>query len=405
MQKNSNKNTKNNKFNTTNRFALAKQYLMEKFEIRKNVISHELEYRNRNKGEFITLNEHTIYVNMQIDNVNINFANLIALFKSDMVEEFNPFIDYFEHLPKWNMEVDYIQKLAAYVIVNDNDRQRFDIQFRKWIVRTIKCALIDGYFNKQAFILVQEKQNSGKSTFCRFMCPPKLSNYIAENISVDKDSRILLTSNFLINLDELSTLSKVEINALKSMFSKDKINDRLPYERKNSIIPRRASIIGSTNQSEFLNDESGSVRWLCFEISGINWKYKTEIDIDLVYSQAYYLFQNGFKAELTQTEIAANDEINKSFQILTSERELIHKYLISVEKGDEYAIFMTATDIMVYLHQVSNDSIKLFPSNIGKALKQLNFTRSKNGIEKIFGYWVKKREGHQTNSLFNQATN
>ena len=51
-------------------------------------------------------------------------------------------------------------------------------------------------------------------------------------ISTDKDSLIAICENFIINLDELSTLTKIEINALKSIFSKDKVKVRLPYGRR-----------------------------------------------------------------------------------------------------------------------------------------------------------------------------
>ncbi|MBT4288600.1 MAG: hypothetical protein HOD92_14840, partial [Deltaproteobacteria bacterium] len=261
-----NTESKENKKVTTNKFRLAKEYLEENFDIRNNIVSNEFEYRDKDKGEYRAMNENSIFIKMQLDGVNLGLNNLMALLKSELVAHYNPFWDYFINLPDWDEETDYIISLSQYVKVQANDRARFDTHFKKWMVRMVKCALHDDFFNKQAFILVHDKQNSGKSTFCRFLCPPNLKNYIAENLSIDKDSRILLTTNMLINLDELSTLSKVEINALKSLFSKDKINDRLPYDRKNSIIPRRASFIGSTNQTEFLNDESGSVRWLCFII-------------------------------------------------------------------------------------------------------------------------------------------
>jgi predicted P-loop ATPase len=252
----------------------------------------------------------------------------------------------------------------------------------------VACALDDSYFNKQAFILVHDKQNSGKSTFCRFLCPPALSNYIAENLSIDKDSRILLTRNLLINLDELSTLSKVEINSLKSLFSKDKINDRLPYDRRNSIIPRRCSFIGSTNQTEFLNDESGSVRWLCFVIDEIDWDYKNQVDIDLVYSQAYYLYRNPFEYNLTQEEIRENEEYNKQFQLISSERELVSKFIKSGFR-EENDFFMTATDILMNLTTRTENKIRLSAMNIGKAMKFCGIERVKHSTQKVYGYYVK----------------
>jgi predicted P-loop ATPase len=327
---------------------------------------------------------------MSLDGLNFSLNNLMAFLKSDLVPRYNPLTRYFESLPEWSGETDYIQNLASYVKLKPEVRERFDTHFKKWLVRVVKCAIVDSYFNKQAFILVHDKQNSGKSTFCRFLCPPALSNYIAENLSIDKDSRILLTTNLLINLDELSTLSKFEINSLKSLFSKDKINDRLPYDRKNSIIPRRASFIGSTNQAEFLNDESGSVRWLCFVIESIDWSYKENINIDDVWAQAYHLFKTNFICDLNQDEIKENEEYNRQFHITTSEFELIHKFL-SPGTRESNDCFMSATDILLYIAEQTGGKVKLNTNNVGKALKMLSFSREKKYPERNYGYYVFKK--------------
>ena len=52
-------------------------------------------------------------------------------------------------------------------------------------------------------------------------------------------------------MDELATLNKSEINALKSFISKDKINVRLPFGKRTQIMARRANFIGSTNKDNF----------------------------------------------------------------------------------------------------------------------------------------------------------
>jgi len=373
-----------------NKFHLAMRYIEETYDIRYNKVSTEYEYKELEEPEYRNMNENDIFINMQLEGVNLSLNNLMAILKSDFVKKYNPFAEYFGSLPEWDKRIDYIQALASYVKVSDKDRKRFDNHFKKWLVRSVRCALVDTYFNKQAFILVHDKQNSGKSTFCRFLCPKRLKDYIAENPSVDKDSRILLTTNFLINLDELSTLSKVEINALKSLFSKDKINDRLPYDRRNSIIPRRANFIGSTNQAEFLNDESGSVRWLCFNIDGIEWSYREQVDIDMVYAQAFQLYLSGWNCDLTPEEIEENEEYNRQFQVTTSEKELIEKYLEPGEK-DKGSRFMTATDILMHISWLTENRVKLSPVLIGRALKILGFKRDKSGADRIFGYYIKEK--------------
>jgi hypothetical protein len=371
---------------TSNKFILASAFIKEHYQIRNNIVTNEYECREIGEENYEMLNENNIFIKMQFANLNISLNNLVALLKSDMIERYDPFREYFGKLREWDKRTDYIVALGQFV--KTKDRIRFDLHFKKWLVRVVACALDDSYFNKQAFILVHDKQNSGKSTFCRFLCPASLSNYIAENLSIDKDSRILLTRNLLINLDELSTLSKVEINSLKSLFSKDKINDRLPYDRRNSIIPRRCSFIGSTNQTEFLNDESGSVRWLCFVIDEIDWDYKNQVDMDLVYSQAYHLFRNGFEYNLSQEEIKENEEYNKQFQLISSERELVCKF-IRPGSREENDFFMTATDILMNLTNRTENKIRLSAMNIGKAMKFCGIERIKHSTQKVYGYYVK----------------
>ena len=379
---------------TTNRFTITEKYLKQRYIIRYNVVSKIFEYKEKDEEYFKELNDNNLFIQLQKGNINISQNHLIALLKSDFVVEYNPFTDYFENLAKWDGETDYIQKLCSYL--QTTNRERLEKHFKKWIVRLVKTAVDDNFHNKQALVLVSNKQNSGKSTFCRFLCPYPLKDYIVENIGTDKDSQIALTENFIINLDELSTAEKNEINILKSMFSKDKIKARLTYDKRASVHVRRASFIGSTDRWEFLTDENGSVRWLCFDISYIDWKYSKEVNIDNVYMQAYHLLnETSFEYELTPAEIEENDKINKQYQVTTPERELIQQYLVPAEKGE--GIFLTATDILEYINQ--NTTIKLTPERIGKELKFLGFDRSFQFINgnNRYGYYINEIETKNKN--------
>ncbi|MDM8161422.1 VapE family protein [Labilibaculum sp. K2S] len=364
-----------------NKFSLTEEYLNERYLLRNNIISLDIEIRKKDASKWRILCENSLYIELQKEGINISIANLLALLKSDYVPDYNPFESYFSNLPEWD-GIDHIGNLASYV--HTKDQNSFELHFRKWMVRVIKTAIDSRFFNKQALIFVHDKQNSGKSTFCRFLCPPTLGGYISENISIDKDSRIALATNILINLDELATLSRRDINSLKALFSKEKINDRLPYERKASVIPRRCSFIGSTNEMEFLMDETGSVRWLCFEIEKIDWEYSKKIDIDLVYAQAYHLVKTKFDCNLSLDEINENERRNQAFQILSEERQLIQKHFTHNE-SEEADSFRTATDIKTKLSQMLNINY-LNVVKIGKALKQIDIPKKK--LNGVYGYYL-----------------
>jgi hypothetical protein len=164
----------------TNKFTQTEEYLNQRYDIRYNTISNNFEYKHKKDKEYESLNENNLFIQLQKDNINISLNHLTALLKSNFVQKHNVFKDYFENLPEWDRKTDYIQQLANYL--ETSDRKRLDNHFKKWLVRTVRNSIDDNYFNKQCLVLVSNKQNSGKSTFCRFLCPKPLKNYIVERI-------------------------------------------------------------------------------------------------------------------------------------------------------------------------------------------------------------------------------
>lgn len=359
------------------------EYLEAKYDITYNEISHDFQISFKDSKEWQYLNLNSLIIELAKAGIDIPNGKLETLIRSEWIPKCNPIKEYFENLPKWDWE-DHILKLASYVPTYE--KEAFNYHFKKWLVRTIKCALEKNYFNKQAFVLSHQGQNSGKSTWCRFICPPELEEYMAEDISNDKDARIQLCRNFLYNLDELAVLSKKDVNALKSFFSKTFINERLPYDRKNTTLPRICSFIGSTNMPSFLNDETGSVRWLCFELKGkIDFLYSKEVDISKVWSQAYHLAysDSNFNPELSISDIQENEERNKKYTKLTTEEELVSKYF---EKSNDLDDFVTASDVLVKLSCLN---LRLNQINLGRALSGFNFQRIKHPKRQVYGYLAK----------------
>ncbi|MDR6561284.1 MULTISPECIES: VapE domain-containing protein [unclassified Arcicella] len=379
-----------NKNDNTTLFHQTKALINKHYDLQFDKVKLELLISAKDKKLFEPLNDSNLYVFIREDGIKISKSDFREILKSDFVEKIDPFLKYFENLvPYRTNEPDYIEKLASYV--SADNQQQFNLHFKKHLVRTIRCALKEDYFNKQAFILVQSGQNTGKTTFCRSLCPPELLKYYAEDITTDKDGLILLATNILINLDELSTLHKSEINALKSYFSKASINVRLPYDAKNSNIFRRASFIGSTNLAQFLTDETGSVRWLCFTINSIDWNYSKEININDVWRQAYHLYLSGFKHDLTTEEIQENELRNAQFQLISIEEELVLRYLSIPKETNQVGVeFLQATEITTYL-QISSGISKINNIQIGKILNKY-FKREKKVKEGMqrYGYLVIK---------------
>lgn len=371
-------------------FNKVENFINMSYELRYNEVSNEIECRKLQEDGFQELNINNLFVELEHARINISIQKLEAILRSDFVPKFNPFLEYFKSLPEWSKgDTDYIEKLSNHVHAVDQDE--FNYHFKKAMVRTVACSINDAYLNKHAFILVGPKQNTGKSTFIRFLCPPALESYITETFSsVDKDTEIALSSNIIFNLDELAVLSKTDINHLKAFFAKEYIKVRHPYGKKAVRTPRRASFFGSTNNMEFLSDGTGSVRWLCFEMSDIDFKYSNEINIDLVWSQAYYLYLDNFKFQLTPDDLDKNEARNKIHQKRSIEMELIQEifYPGTLEIHD---FKLSASEVGIELKsQFPNAAISNFSNErIGTAMSLLGFVSKQFRLENN-DYPVKK---------------
>ncbi|MCX2837850.1 virulence-associated E family protein [Salinimicrobium sp. MT39] len=361
------------------------EYTSEKYDIRYDELGHDFQISLKDQNEWEILDVNSFMIELAQSNIEVTPAKLEIFLRSKFVPKFNPIEEYFRLLPK-SYNGDPIKEIASYLPLKEPDL--FLYHFRKWLVRTVRCGIEKEYFNKQCLVLVHSQQNSGKSTWCRFLNPPALSRYFAEDMTTDKDARIQLTRNFLINLDELSILAKKEINALKAYFSKTMINERLPYDRKNSTLPRTCSFIGSTNRATFLNDETGSVRWLCFELKGtIDFSYSREVDINKVWAQAYYLayIDEQFCSELTLDDIQQNETRNRTYRESNMEEEMISKFYTH---SSDPADFKTASELVIELSPI-NPRLNMY--NMGRALKSLEYERVKSGSTRSYGYLIKPK--------------
>jgi predicted P-loop ATPase len=260
----------------------------------------------------------------------------------------------------------------------------------------------DAFFNKQALVLVSD-QNDGKTSFWNWVSPPQLCDYYTDRITTDKDGIISLARNFMINIDELASLNKQDTKQLKALFSMKNINIRVPFGRNEAHLLRRCSFVGSTNEQSFLADETGSVRWLCFNIKGINWDYAKHCNVDFIWSQAFALWKsttNRNQWDLSKEEIEENEKRNSKFKQLSVEQELIGKYFDKAQHGQ--GKHFTSTDVMVYLRPLL---VNINAVAVGRAMHSLGYEKAKeNGI---YGYWVHPKDlfGHETSPYQNHSQN
>lgn len=362
-------------------------YINTKYDIRFNTIALELEIKLKtSKSQWQDINLNSLLIELVQSGMNINMNKLETLVKSDLILKYNPFWEYFSSLPKWD-GIDHIRHLCS--LIKTTEDNLFTYHFEKWITRSVKCALEEGKVNKQCLVLYNTIQNSGKSTFLQFLIPNSMKKYYTEDISVDKDGLIALCKSLIINIEEMSIMSKTDINILKAFISKNSVNARLPYARKTELMSRTCSFVGSTNKIDLLSDESGSVRWLIFEVLHIDFNYKSEININNIWAQAYFnaYERKNYNPELTSTDIIENEKRNEKYSIISMEQEIISTYF---EKSTDSEQFLTATDIVLAMNNALG--LKLNNVKVGKALTGLKYQRIKHPKLQTYGYLIKRKE-------------
>jgi hypothetical protein len=372
-------------------------YLLSKYRFRNNTITGRLEYRFINKKVWYQMNdyiENSMLRDLLKNKIKTNLSGLRNLLYSDFCELFNPFSTYFENLPLWDEQTDHIAYLADTIKTTHQDL--WHICFRKWLVAMVGCVLDEKTIN-QTVIVFSGKQGIGKTTWMENLVPKELKQYLFSGTinPNNKDTLIHLSECMLINLDELENLNRTEIGSLKELITKTHIRIRRAYGHNNETLPRCASFAGSVNTAQFLNDTTGSRRFLSFEVTDI--KYEHKVSLNDVYSQALHLFKSGFRFWFNRDEIEAINQNNEQYQLRSPEEELLLTWFEPVllnPDGSASAYnpqYLNASQIAAKLADKAKINVTDGTVNkIGKALRKHGFLRVKKSQN--YSYLVKELE-------------
>lgn len=363
-------------------------FLNYRYSFRYNVVTGKLEYKASKATlwkpvtDFV---ENSILREIMKAKVKCNTNTLRNLLRSDFCEQYDPFNDYFSILPNNEDERDYITELANTITTTKQDL--WQVCFKKWFVAMVACVTNEKAIN-QTVIVFSGKQGVGKTTWIEKLIPKPLKDYMFSGTinPNNKDTLIHLAECMLINLDELENLNRTEIGTLKELITKTHIRMRKAYGHNNETLPRRASFAGSVNTAQFLNDTTGSRRFLCFEVEHI--EYTHNIDINLAYAQAKQLYKDNFRYWFNQEEIKEINQNNEQYQLRSPEEELLLTWF-EIADRDTANAFLNTSQIAAKLA----DKAKLNITDgtvmkLGKALKKHAYLR----LSKKTGYVYAVRE-------------
>ena len=107
--------------------------------------------------------------------------------------------------------------------------------------------------------VLEGPQGKGKSTAVQFLFEPWFSDEIAELGT--KDAAMQIRSAWCIELGELSSMTRGDIEKVKAFITRKVDRFRPSYGRRVIEVPRQTILVGSTNLDTYLKDETGGRRY------------------------------------------------------------------------------------------------------------------------------------------------
>ena len=323
----------------------------------------------------------TFYCRLLESGLNVKQQDVRAMiFNRDFCPDYDALNEWLDSLMPWNPDTDpdYLRQfyLNHLEFEDPENEELYDRMFKKWHVGLV--GLIRGVINENPLMpIFKGPQHIGKTFFVRHILPPHLSDYRLEpspTERIDKDFTISLSETPLILLDEISFGNAQKAEAFKYIITSVKSNVRDSYARFRELRKRRASLIATTNEDNFIPNTEGTRRYLVVDL-------KDTVDLDNfplphegAYAQALYLLNHGFETKPDQEESQMISQHNKRY-VEPNDCEEALKTLFRVPTENDKPLAFGAGDILNELNYNGYRGNGFNVIEIGKAMKRMEFPK------------------------------
>lgn len=354
-------------------------YINGKMETRYNMVTGMVQYKLHQTDEWLTITDRllaSIVVGLKNQGIKVSLKVVKELMISDFSPPFHPFSDYFNWLPTWDGETDYIEQLSDLVKV-DNPKYWKKV-FKKWVVSVVAGCTQKGKPNHQMLVLTGG-QGIGKTSFFLKLIPLSLKEYATSGIinPTNKDDKILAGECFMILIDELAGFNQSNLEAMKQLITLSSFKVRRPYASSPEIIDRVASFCGTTNEDQFLIDPTGNRRFLIAQSTDIDLKALRKFPIDKMWAQATALLDDGFKHWFDKKDNLEIEKVNKEFLFRNQEEEALLSLFEPCERGLKDLVNYYEITASAVTRKLADRGLV---TNASKTVQKIGQALSKNGF-------------------------
>lgn len=189
---------------------------------------------------------------VKVSDRDLNAAIVLAASRNT----FHPVREYFERLT-WDGRQRLDQLFVQYLKAPDD-------AYSRSTARLMMIAAVTRIFEPGAkfdhVVILEGLQGKRKSTFIRILA----GEWFAElegNWADTKQLVEVMQGKLILEIPELTGFSRADVRNIKAFISRQRDRVRLAYARRAGEFPRQSIFIGSTNDREYLKDDTGGRRF------------------------------------------------------------------------------------------------------------------------------------------------
>lgn len=266
---------------------------------------------------------------------------------------------------------DKVERVAsvARVILGAEDPLA-SLMVSRWMVSCVARAMRPGCKVDTALVLVGP-QGARKSTFFHAIAGEWFTDTHVDLSS--KDAFLQLAGAWIVEWGEVERVTgRRGADEIKSFLSSRVDRFRPPYGRTIVEVPRTCVVVGSTNQSTFLDDETGSRRFWCVRVPGAVNIDQLRAWRDQLWAEARAAFDAGEPWWLTSDEELARELDAEAHTVDDSWETRLGAWALRKAGG------FTADEILFgALGIESRDQSRGAAMRMGRALRRLGWERRK----------------------------
>ena len=234
------------------------------------------------------------------------------------------------------------------------------------------------------------KQGTGKSTGVSAMSPaPEFFTEISFH-EKEEDLARRMRGHLIAEIGELRGLHTKELESIKAFITRPYESWIPKYREYATRYARRTVFIGTTNQQQFLADETGNRRWLPVEIG--------QVDVASIERDCLQLWAEGaeryrqYGVEFSEVE-RLSKSVHANHMMSDAWCEPVREWL---DKPDEFSNIAPKTLPYLLGHEVLENALRieqksinrLSEMRIGKVLRELGYDRKRKRIDGGKQKWV-----------------